>query len=163
MRPKSGGLRGALHHYLRDLGAGDEHGFVIPIAPRRTFARGRVLLAGDAAGLADPVTGEGISWAMQSGRAAAEAILDGRFDPALARRSYVHRLRREILPELRIARALANVLYRRPKLAGRLFERSGRALCEAMTDVVCGERTYRELVYSPRSYVAVLRAQLARA
>ncbi len=40
-----------------------------------TPARGRVLLVGDAAGLVNPMQGEGISQAMTSGRAAAEAIL----------------------------------------------------------------------------------------
>lgn len=42
-----------------------------------TPARGRVLLAGDAAGLVNPLQGEGISQAMGSGRAAAEAVLAG--------------------------------------------------------------------------------------
>jgi menaquinone-9 beta-reductase len=40
-----------------------------------TPARGRVLLAGDAAGLVNPLQGEGISEALASGRAAAEAVL----------------------------------------------------------------------------------------
>jgi geranylgeranyl reductase family protein len=40
-------------------------------------ARGRVLLVGDAAGLVNPLQGEGISQAMGSGRAAAEAVLAG--------------------------------------------------------------------------------------
>ena len=39
-------------------------------------AAGRVLLVGDAAGLVNPLQGEGIAQAMTSGRAAAEAILD---------------------------------------------------------------------------------------
>ncbi len=45
-------------------------------------ARGRVLLAGDAAGLVNPLQGEGISQAMGSGRAAAEAVLAGPGDAA---------------------------------------------------------------------------------
>jgi geranylgeranyl reductase family protein len=40
-------------------------------------ARGPVLLVGDAAGLVNPLQGEGIAQAMMSGRAAAEAILSG--------------------------------------------------------------------------------------
>ena len=40
-------------------------------------ARGRVLLVGDAAGLVDPLSGDGIYEAFVSGRLAAEAILDG--------------------------------------------------------------------------------------
>lgn len=42
---------------------------------RRQPGEGRVLLTGDAAGLVDPVTGEGIAWAMYSGQLAAEACL----------------------------------------------------------------------------------------
>ena len=42
-----------------------------------TPARGRVLLVGDAAGLVNPLQGEGIAQAMGSGRAAAEAVLAG--------------------------------------------------------------------------------------
>jgi menaquinone-9 beta-reductase len=37
--------------------------------------RRNILLAGDAAGLVDPITGEGIAFAMQSGKYAAESIL----------------------------------------------------------------------------------------
>ena len=42
-----------------------------------TPARDRVLLVGDAAGLVNPLQGEGIAQAMDSGRAAAESILAG--------------------------------------------------------------------------------------
>lgn len=42
-----------------------------------TPARGRVLLVGDAAGLVNPLQGEGISQALCSGRAAGEAVLAG--------------------------------------------------------------------------------------
>jgi flavin-dependent dehydrogenase len=56
---------------------------------RRTdaAARGRVLLVGDAAGLVDPLSGDGISEALLSARLAAEAILAGdlpRYEPSLA-------------------------------------------------------------------------------
>ena len=52
--------------------------------------RGRVLLAGDAAGLSDPLTGEGIHSAIVSGQTAAAAILDSKTDVAAA---YARRLR----------------------------------------------------------------------
>lgn len=51
---------------------------VAPIGHRVTRAAGPGwLLVGDAAGFLDPFTGEGIYRALRSGRAAAEAILDG--------------------------------------------------------------------------------------
>jgi hypothetical protein len=52
-------------------------------------ARGRVLLVGDAAGLVNPLQGEGIAPAMTSGAAAARAILAG---PSTAARVYRDRL-----------------------------------------------------------------------
>jgi geranylgeranyl reductase family protein len=51
---------------------------------------GRVLLVGDAAGLVDPLTGEGIHSAIVSGQAAASAILSSATDVA---RAYAQRLR----------------------------------------------------------------------
>jgi geranylgeranyl reductase family protein len=48
-------------------------------------ARGRVLLVGDAAGMVNPLQGEGIAPAMASGRAAADAVLA---DPARAAQTY---------------------------------------------------------------------------
>ncbi len=46
----------------------------IPISPRRTLHKGRVLAIGDAAGFASPISGEGMSYAFQSARFAVEAI-----------------------------------------------------------------------------------------
>jgi menaquinone-9 beta-reductase len=56
----------------RSLGAWLKMGIV-----GTTPARDRVFLVGDAAGLVNPLQGEGIAQAMDSGRAAANAILDG--------------------------------------------------------------------------------------
>jgi menaquinone-9 beta-reductase len=71
-------------------------------APRQSFVRGRVLLAGDAAGV-DPLMGEGISYAFEHGKLAA-AALDGflagdtgalaRYDDALHRGAVARKLRR---------------------------------------------------------------------
>ena len=54
-----------------------------------TPARGPVLLAGDAAGLVNPLQGEGISEALASGRAAAEAVLACPAAPATHYRSFL--------------------------------------------------------------------------
>ena len=62
---------------------------------RNAPGKGSILLTGDAAGLVEPITGEGIAFAMQSGRFAAEAILQaGRHgDPSLAYSLYQKRYR----------------------------------------------------------------------
>jgi menaquinone-9 beta-reductase len=56
---------------------------------------GNVLLAGDAAGFVEPLTGEGIAFAMQSGSCAAHAILDAARtgDPRSALNNYQQRYR----------------------------------------------------------------------
>ena len=51
--------------------------------------RGRVLLVGDAAGLVNPLQGEGIAQAMGSARAAAEAVLAGPGDAAIRYRRFL--------------------------------------------------------------------------
>ncbi len=156
-----GGLRAELDRYLARLGLDhhecDARGWLIPTRPRHGgFARDRVLLVGDAAGLADPVTAEGISLALWSGRLAAECVLA---DVGDASRAYERALAREILPELRVARALAHVLYRRPRITRALFERAGAPLARAMADIVAGRTSYRTLVRSPSNW---LRLALAR-
>jgi hypothetical protein len=52
-------------------------------------AHGRVLLTGDAAGLVNPLQGEGIAQAMSSGRAAAQAVLADPGRPARRYRAYL--------------------------------------------------------------------------
>lgn len=54
-------------------------------------ARGRVLLVGDAAGLVNPLQGEGIAQAMRSGLLAARAILEAPGDPAVPYRAGLSR------------------------------------------------------------------------
>jgi geranylgeranyl reductase family protein len=59
------------------------------VGTRPTDRDGRVLLVGDAAGLVNPLQGEGISQAVASGRAAAEAVLAGPADAAHRYRSHL--------------------------------------------------------------------------
>jgi len=113
------------------------------------------MLAGDAAGLADPVTAEGISYAVHSGRLAAAAALEG--DAARASEHYAGSLRREILPELRTGRVLARLLYRHHRMRRRVFRHVGQPLCEALTDVFVGQRSYRGLLANPANYFRLLR------
>ncbi|HEY5026191.1 MAG TPA: NAD(P)/FAD-dependent oxidoreductase [Acidimicrobiales bacterium] len=76
-----------------------------------TPAAGRVLLAGDAAGLVNPLQGEGISHAMTSGRLAAEAVLAG---PGRAAATYRAALGRDHLAYHRVASAAHVLLVSRP-------------------------------------------------
>ena len=76
-----------------------------------TPAAGRVLLVGDAAGLINPLQGEGIAQGMRSGQLAAQALLAGA-DRAAER--YTAALVSEHLPYQRITAALQSALVSRP-------------------------------------------------
>jgi len=109
------------------------------------LVRGRILLAGDAAGLADPLTAEGISYAIRSGQLGGAAVARQIGDAAGVRTAYHAGLRREILPDLRSARLLAALLYERPAIRRWLFRTWGQGLSEAIADVLLGARSYRDV------------------
>lgn len=71
-----------------------------------------VLLVGDAAGLVNPLQGEGIAQALTSGRAAAQAILTR---PGRAAEIYTAQLAADHLPYHRIAAAAQALLLPRPR------------------------------------------------
>ena len=88
-------------------------------------ARCRVLLVGDAAGLVNPLQGEGISQAMGSGRAAADALLLG---PAMAAARYRTFLADTYAPYHSTTAAVHGALLPRPRAiatAGRLLTAPG--------------------------------------
>ena len=80
--------------------------------------------------------------------------------PVEACRGYTRALAREILPELRVARVMARLLYGRPGWRRAVFRRFGRPLCEAVADVISGRRSYRRLVFTPVNYLKLLAVAL---
>ncbi|HEX9024472.1 MAG TPA: NAD(P)/FAD-dependent oxidoreductase [Geobacteraceae bacterium] len=141
------GLKDSLHTYLDSLGIRpvsplEPRGALIPVKPRPgPHVRGRVLLAGDAAGLAEPICAEGISNALISGALAARAIAEGAPDPARVATIYVRELRASVLRELEIAARHARLLYDHPRLQGIMFQLKGKAVCEKLTDIIMGEKS----------------------
>jgi menaquinone-9 beta-reductase len=80
-------------------------------------AAGNVLLAGDAAGLINPLQGEGIGPGMVSGRLAAEAVLAAGGGDGRAAAAYTEAVRAAFGRYLPGAAALQAALLRRPRLA----------------------------------------------
>jgi geranylgeranyl reductase family protein len=77
---------------------------------RDRLVHGRVLFAGDAANVVDPMTGEGIAQALESGVLAARAIARSRDDaPAVAAR-YTDSVDRALGADLRFAALLQHIL-----------------------------------------------------
>lgn len=146
------GLHAAITRYMDLLGCTsplsvERHGFVIPVRPRKgPFAKNRVLLVGDAAGFADPITGEGISYAVRSGLLAAESLIGERSQEETVEDAYRRLVAQAILPDLRVGRILARLLYDCPRARTWVFSRQGQWLCETVTDVMAGTRQYRDLV-----------------
>jgi flavin-dependent dehydrogenase len=102
------GARATARSSARPLGAWLKMGLVgtVPV-------RDRVFLVGDAAGLVNPLQGEGIAQAMDSGRAAAEAILGG-IDRAPDR--YRSHLAHKYVPYLATTASLQRSLLGKPKV-----------------------------------------------
>ncbi len=75
----------------------------------RTLASGRVLFVGDAAAATDPMTGEGIGQALETGIDAATAMIE-ESDPAVVISRYTRELHRGMVRDHHLADALSGVL-----------------------------------------------------
>ncbi len=106
------------------------------------IVRGRTLLVGDAAGLVDPMSGEGIYSAFVSGHLAAARLLrflDGK-DPDLW--SYEAAIEREIMSDIRAAKVLRDAYHYTPWPSYFMLKRSEK-MREMLCQLITGERTYR--------------------
>jgi len=115
LRSRFHGDRAELHRRLRDLLPGADpdpaslRAHHLPFSSSRPPpGRGRVLLAGDAASLVNPLSGEGIYYALASGRLAARAALTAPGDPVAA---YRHLLAKALGRHLRHASVLARAIH----------------------------------------------------
>jgi hypothetical protein len=97
-------------------------------------------VAGDAAGLVDPITREGIYFALLSGQWAADAAIAG---DAL---QYASRVRAEIIPELAQAARLKAAFFHLGS-SGLLIQalRHSAAVSEIMADLIAGRQGYAGL------------------
>jgi geranylgeranyl diphosphate/geranylgeranyl-bacteriochlorophyllide a reductase len=87
---------------------------------------------GDSAGLVDPITGEGLYYALRSADLCAQAVLVGRQE------EYQTRLEKEILPELRLAARVSQCFY-----SGQVF---GESVLERMVSLTSQSESFRTLM-----------------
>ena len=128
-------------------GTRQRYSWPIPSLLTETLARERPagdgwMLIGDAAGLVDPITREGIFFALSSANMAAASLLAD-VNPADA---YATRVRSEIYEELILAARLKARFFR-PQFMGLLvsaLQRSER-IRAVMADLVAGEQPYHSL------------------
>ncbi|MGB6820895.1 MAG: NAD(P)/FAD-dependent oxidoreductase [Candidatus Acidiferrales bacterium] len=102
-------------------------------------------LAGDAAACVDPITGEGLFYALRSGDLLAQAIVDGQPE------SYPARLRAEFVADLEIATRLVRLVFRGRFLGGTVttrmvqFARRSATFRELLRDLFSGAQDYGTL------------------
>jgi geranylgeranyl reductase family protein len=102
---------------------------------------GRVLLVGDAANLMDPMTGEGIYYAVRSGRMAGEAIVRAIEEDEKGISGYREALKCTLFRDLTAALKLAKAMYRFPKLAYTILK-SNKDLGLLYIDILAGNASY---------------------
>jgi geranylgeranyl reductase family protein len=160
------GLRHAAAAWIRRTGiAGgarlEPYAWPIPSLPAADFAALTPsgpgwYLVGDAAGLVDPITREGIYFALLSAQWAADAILSG---AAAAPQNYARRVREEIGADLGRA-ARVKELFFRPRFTRLLIDalQHSAGIRAVMADLVAGQQDYAGLKWR---LVKTLRPALA--
>jgi len=121
-------------------------GRLIPINPHKgnILSNERGLVAGDAAGFTDPMTGEGIFYAVRQAAIASQVIKDV-FLSGSSVAEYTGLVKREFMNDLIWAKRMAHVLYRYPAISRRLLFRCGEALGENQTAVILSQQTYSDV------------------
>ena len=143
---------------IQHIAESSAHGFIIPITPRKDgFVRQNIFLIGDAAGFADPLTAEGISNSIYSGKLAAKAIASSEMDLEVAANNYNQLLNQKLLPELSTGSQLAQLFYEQKKLRNMILKQYGQKAAEVMTDIFMGDRSY------PMDYKKSIKKRLRKA
>lgn len=153
-------MRKRMERYMADHGISTQgatlYAHMIPALEQASWRRNRVsgegwMAVGDAAGLVDPVTGEGLYYAIRSGDLAAAAILDDAGDPRHNPAAYRASLQEEFIEDLTFGAGLAHrffleqVLY--ASVPARMIEcmRISPRLMEIVQDLFSGTQGYLDL------------------
>ena len=147
-------LRSHLDDFVREekipMDGARFYSHVLP-SPEAQTIRGRCIcgpnwaMAGDAAACVDPVTGEGLYYAMRSGDLLAQALVEGQLQ------SYPERLRAAFSSDLEFAAHLARKLFLGTFLGGAIttrlvqFVNYSPAFRSLIRDVFSGSQDYRTL------------------
>jgi geranylgeranyl reductase family protein len=117
----------------------------IPVRVKESvFHNRRVLVAGDAAGLTDPLTGEGIYYAVRSGILAARSCHAYLTGVSTSLESYTHAVNKELMQELLAANRIRDLFNIVPLRIHRFIRDSDRAW-RAFGMILRGERWYADV------------------
>jgi geranylgeranyl reductase family protein len=150
-------LRLRLERYMEERGISSKnatfYSHVLPSLDRSGWKNNRVggegwLAAGDAGGLVDPITGEGLYYAMRSGDLASRIVLDESHAPADKAQAYWSLLRRDFAADLEFGAGLTKRLFLGhllfktvPACMIQIIRRSPR-FCDLMQDLFAGTQPY---------------------
>lgn len=143
LRPKPGELQTILHRVMSrygiNLDAAHLYGHPLPIyTGRERIAKSHVLLVGDAAGLVDPFSGEGIRLAIKSGNLAATSIISNQVE------NYPQWVDQQITKRQTPAIALSQLFYNFPRACFELGVRNPLAT-KAVMDVLSDRIGYGQV------------------
>jgi geranylgeranyl reductase family protein len=120
-------------------------GFLLPLRKKRSpIQEGRCLLLGDAAGLADPFTGEGIYYAIRSAQIAAWALEKAMEDGGDSLHAYQETIDREVMPELESSKFLRELFNLRPSFFHRQVSTRER-WWNAMVKILRGDKSFLDV------------------
>ncbi len=162
-------LKSNLFSYLETGGFGSSvevkalRSHLVPYGPgkKRPLACERGLVVGDATGYVDPITGEGISYAVKGAQVASRILQDAMKDGYRKLGDYTRVLGEEIANDLSCARTFASILYGFSNLSSRIIKAHGSTLAKLHMEVVCGRMTYRDLYRKMLHFNRGLRILLA--
>ena len=119
-------------------------------------------MAGDAAACVDPITGEGLYYALRSGDLLAEALIEGQPE------AYPERLRSAFSADLEFAAHIARKLFRGTFLGGAITTRMVQLLNYSPTfralirDIFSGSQDYRGLKQRLWNQLGITMAEISR-
>jgi len=120
-------------------------GFMIPLRKNRSpIHSGRCLLVGDAAGLADPFSGEGIFSAVRSAQIASSALEEALKGNCDSLKLYEEAIDRDLMPELECSRLFRAFFNLRPSHYHRKIASQDR-WWNAMAKIMRGEKTFLDI------------------
>jgi geranylgeranyl reductase family protein len=142
--PRPGKLQSTLERVMKRYGVSvaglPVHGHPLPIYTRREkISTRRVLMVGDAAGLVEPFSGEGIRFAVRSGRLAAQAIASSQVE------RYPQWIRQKIGVNHTYAAGLALLFHHLPWTCFQLGVRNPFAT-HAFIDLFSNRASYPEVI-----------------
>lgn len=154
-------LKGKLNDYLVserliDSDVLQAKGHLLPIGgDKHKLNNQRGLVVGDAAGLVDPLSGEGIFYALKSAQLASKTIVNT-LSKAGSLDRYTELVNQEILPEFKKARLIGKIFFPFSKTIHKLFNKKEWILKQLLT-VIYGGKSYSDLYNTFRSEIPFLR------